>query len=539
MVIAQHVFLFLHLIINIFVLFVVVKMVQKRPFNDEELYKVSSKHPRQLEHNNELVPFLEFVPSELAFQKLFFSAESGSTKIDKIEGDEKIAIATDSIVEPPASIEDTETSVPGCLSWATSSTSEEDARSEAVLHEPFSPNYFDPDRSTRTFARSEEYYSYVDQPSRRRIPIGPGHQADIPTWGLQGTGGNDEKRFMGNCVIPMPDSEAQPTAHDTIKAVSGRTDCSCRDKGSLQCVRQHVAEAREELMKTLGQERFVELGFCNMGEKVAENWSDDEERLFHEVVFSNPASLGKSFWENLSIVFPFKAKKEIVSYYFNVFMLQRRAEQNRYDPVNIDSDNDEWQESDNSGDELGMTEEDEDSVVESPIYHDIGYTQSWENDVREYDEDAVGEICDNNGSVVFGSFKGINNIAETCLGKLSDNCSSDPTFPSLEKIPREESDYHEAQDESCTSFDTGVPAPVTEVKAEDGNHWPGSPNGFSNGSVRGYVLEPCDAKVWETGSGYITCPKNEIDFLPTYSVIEEVFGVGTWNCKARDGKGLS
>jgi hypothetical protein len=41
-------------------------------------------------------------------------------------------------------------------------------------------------------------------------------------------------------------------------------------------------------------------------------------------------------------------------------MLQKRAEQNRFDPLNIDSDDDEWQKIEGE-----TVEEDEDSVVES------------------------------------------------------------------------------------------------------------------------------------------------------------------------------
>lgn len=44
-------------------------MVQKRPFDDEELYEISSKHPRQLDHNNHLLSFLEFVPFDDYLQK--------------------------------------------------------------------------------------------------------------------------------------------------------------------------------------------------------------------------------------------------------------------------------------------------------------------------------------------------------------------------------------------------------------------------------------------------------------------------------------
>lgn len=37
-------------------------MVQKRPFDEDESNQVSSKQPRQMEHNSQLVSALEFPP---------------------------------------------------------------------------------------------------------------------------------------------------------------------------------------------------------------------------------------------------------------------------------------------------------------------------------------------------------------------------------------------------------------------------------------------------------------------------------------------
>ncbi|KAK9278254.1 hypothetical protein L1049_027818 [Liquidambar formosana] len=441
-------------------------MVQKRPFDDEELYEVSSKHPRQLEHSHQLVSILEFVPTEDAPRQLQISGEDedGYTK-NKFEGDEKLT--SDIIPELPTSSEvDIETSAAGHISissWAINSTSEENVRSKAPVHVLLSPEYFYPDRPIRALANSEEIYSsLMEYPPRKPVPIGPDHQADIPAWDQQGTkntlnysdkseavvfypqasdldiivANDDEKRLVGTCVLPMPDLE--PPAGNSDKIGNGRTDCSCQDRGSFRCVRQHIMEARERLKRTLGHEIFVELGFCDMGEEVAEKWSEEEEQLFHEVVLSNPARLGKNFWDHLSMVFPFRMKKDIVSYYFNVFMLRRRAEQNRCVPMNIDSDNDEWQDGDDydDDDEPGMTEDDEDSVAESPVYQDgPGYNQSREDDLHEYHKDVVDEICDNNENLGFGSARDSKNISEKCLGRFLNDCSSDPTFQLPDKTP--------------------------------------------------------------------------------------------------------
>jgi len=80
-----------------------------------------------------------------------------------------------------------------------------------------------------------------------------------------------------------------------------------------------------------------------MGEEVALTWDPQDEKLFAEVVRSNPASFTKNFWDILPLAFPDKCKREFVSYYFNVYMLRKRASQNRSDPLYINSDDDEWE----------------------------------------------------------------------------------------------------------------------------------------------------------------------------------------------------
>lgn len=46
-------------------------MVQKRPYDEEEILKISFKHPRQVEveHNKQLISFSESVFPEDAFEK--------------------------------------------------------------------------------------------------------------------------------------------------------------------------------------------------------------------------------------------------------------------------------------------------------------------------------------------------------------------------------------------------------------------------------------------------------------------------------------
>ena len=474
---------------------------------------------------------------------------AGAQDHDKLSGEISTDLST--------IVKDTENSAPGCFSmssWLTSSTSEEESPSASPIHMSFFPEYRSPGRSVRTLARCEDIYSLlVNHPPRKAVPVGPDHQVGVPPWVEQHTSNiaspshpsnevsksEDEyqKRLMGTCVIPMPDLTS-PAYTDT-KVGSGRTDCNCEDGHSFRCIRKHIKEAREELLKTIGPERFTQLGFFDMGEDVAQCWSEEEEHAFHHVVFSNPAALGKNFWEKLSAVFPFRTKKEIVSYYFNVFMLRKRADQNRYDPTNIDSDNDEWQGSEDFGDnEIGMTEEDDDSVVESPVYGDYTVNiQNREDDLHEFNDIADGTCDDTNLDSNGGC---VNQISETHPEKINNYSSNHGD--------------QEVQDDSCTSFDAGPAShriqSVTEngkscnfngsrnhMVTENGDHCASSFNGLITGGDNGYVLEPCYAKDWDVG--FTTCSKNKVDFLPTCNMMEEVFGEEMRNYKVRDGKNLS
>ncbi|XP_020705019.1 uncharacterized protein LOC110115942 [Dendrobium catenatum] len=217
----------------------------------------------------------------------------------------------------------------------------------------------------------DTYFQFSDHSHRRHVPVGPVHQADLPNWitrdsniasdnGTTSYAGPDEAsadKWLGTCVMPMPDRDSIAKDVPSCKIV-----CDCTDEGSINCVRKHVMEARENLIRALGQEEFIQMGFSHMGESVAQTWTEEEENLFHEVVLSNPESAGRNFWAALRKAFPSTSFKELVSYYFNVFVLRKRAHQNRFDRSNVDSDNDEWQES--SDVEFPLSEEGEEECEE-------------------------------------------------------------------------------------------------------------------------------------------------------------------------------
>lgn len=305
----------------------------------------------------------------------------------------------------------------------------------------------------RTLIQPEDtYHCLLRCPPLKEVPVGPKYQAIIPEWcGYNTT--KDENKFIGSSVIPMP--ESNPTICNDDAVGKGRTDCCCEDPGTLRCARQHIIEAREKLRRNVGNEQFSALGFDTMGDFVACKWTEEDEQLFHEVVYSNPVSLGKNFWEILAEAFPSRTNQEIVSYYFNVFVLQRRAEQNRSDPTNADSDDDEWQ----------------------------------GNDLSEDDDDLCRDDIQKYGSSIKDSIF---------------NCK----------------DY-DFQEDSCTSSEF-QDSQTSDVKVDCSKPL----------TSHDFVFNHSDSKVWDVG--YFSFPRSKTDFLSTGSMIEEVFGVDSWDFNVTD-----
>ncbi|GAY36784.1 hypothetical protein WN943_020786 [Citrus x changshan-huyou] len=537
----------------------------KRPFDDEEFQELPYKHSRQLDINNKMIRFSEFGPCDAASQKHDTSGEDGSGFYEHQwhEASENGTVANEltNLVD-----KDFETSAP--LSWVTSSSCEEDAGSGSTTHAPLSLEHIEYDYPRRTFVPFEDSYSsLLDRSPRKQVPLGPNHQAILPSWdrsmgknildgkatlrgnnsldhlGSHNVADNDnEEKWMGTCIIPMPDSNS--FAHNIDQVGRGIMDCDCLDEGSIRCVQQHVMEAREKLLKSLGHEKFVKLGLCDMGEEVSCKWSEEEEQVFHEVVYSNPFSLGRNFWKQLSAVFPSRTKKEIVSYYFNVFVLRRRAVQNRSDLLEIDSDDDEWHGGYGGSDEIRISEEDEDSAIESPVDQenaDCGEDSSDEDDDDGGDSD--GDVGDGGGEVT-GETCGTDHVSDTNIAKSFDEGGFDAVVPHMDKIPGDAGDDFNVEDESCTSFefqpdmsdscgaiDAAHALQLSGVRTEHGKALHGRLDGYNDLVGHMNLLDSCDAKVWD--ARYLS-PIKGVELLPTCNIIEEIFGQGTWDTKTRN-----
>jgi hypothetical protein len=366
-------------------------------------------------------------------------------------------------------------------------------------------------------------------PTRKPVPIGPNHQAELPECRPFGsknssivdnvvpapshisagrTEEDESEKWIRNCVMPMPGVDVLSS---TPKPVHSKTSCDCVDEDSIHCVRKHVREAREKLKVSIGADTFEELGFCNMGEEVASRWTEEEEHLFHEVVSSNPASLHRNFWDELSLAFPAKSSKELVSYYFNVFILWKRAEQNRFDPMNIDSDDDEWKVA--GDDDFAITQRADECLPTESLtdQDDVACNQvPPEGDFYE-DSDEEDEL-DASGDKHYGGQGG---------GMLSEGL---PTMSFVDHNLQTFKLDADGQDDSCTSFEAhqvataGTPTGIAEDHYRNDD--------FGGVAEHGLFGDHCDSKVWEVS---FTSRWEKHDFLSTNNVIEEVFGKGSWD----------
>lgn len=367
-------------------------MGTKRPF-DEDLQELF-KHPKHLENGIKPDTFGEEKyhiengnkPDSIGDEKLSLEPSQNAAIVG--EGCERV-IAVPNIVEKVF-----ETT--GALPLVSGISGREEASGPWSVPGPvfcsnLFPELFEFNIPRRPLVQYDDAYSSLLYSSpRKEVPVGPEYQANIPEFDSDSTSkyisnnGIDE-RLMGICVISHQEGEPE----------IAQTDCKCLDGGSIRCAQQHVKEARLKLIESIGHEKFFDLGFNNMGEEVACNWTEEEQQHFQDVVYSNPVSHGKKFWEQLSIAFPTRTKKEMVSYYFNVFILRRRAVQNRSQLLAIDSDDDEWWGTKRGS--SGVIIKDEDFVVVGPFVDHGDHDSSSEDDDENYDKSGDVVICDKEG----------------------------------------------------------------------------------------------------------------------------------------------
>ncbi|KAF1869979.1 hypothetical protein Lal_00017558 [Lupinus albus] len=195
-----------------------------------------------------------------------------------------------------------------------------------------------PSPHTRDRCEKQLVVSGIDGCPEVCIPVGPSHQAELPDW--TGIKPENDSKWSGTQIWPSKKGNSRfIIERDPIG--KGRQDsCGCSVTGSAECVRFHIAEKRAKVKLELGA-AFYLWKFDKVGEEVRLLWTKEEEKRFKDVVGPNPLPEGYYFWDHIFSSFPKKSRADLVSYYFNVFLLQRRAYQNRHTPEDIDSDDDE------------------------------------------------------------------------------------------------------------------------------------------------------------------------------------------------------
>ncbi|PVH31790.1 hypothetical protein PAHAL_9G233800 [Panicum hallii] len=167
------------------------------------------------------------------------------------------------------------------------------------------------------------------------LPCG---QADIPKWTGKPSSRYDDRRtlrFLGEPIL-LPESNE---ALDGGSIGKGRQDnCNCQYPGSIDCIRFHVAQKKDELKRELGP-AFYKMGLDKTGEDAALTWTKGDERRFNTVIHDNLPTSKYNFWGKLRASFRSKGSKGLAGYYHNVFQVRRRAYQNHL-ALNADSDDD-------------------------------------------------------------------------------------------------------------------------------------------------------------------------------------------------------
>ncbi|XP_061341308.1 AT-rich interactive domain-containing protein 1-like isoform X2 [Gastrolobium bilobum] len=193
------------------------------------------------------------------------------------------------------------------------------------------------DRAEKQFLHSSDVHSGLDGCVRVIIPLGPNHQAEVPEW--TGMTSESDSKWLGTQIWPTDKVNSRFLIERDPMGKGRQDSCGCSVPGSVECIRFHISEKRSKVKLELGL-AFFQWNFDKSGEDVAKLWKDEDEKKFKEVVQSNPPSSESYFWDHIFPSFPHKSREDLVSYYFNVFLLHRRGYQNRHTPDNVDSDDD-------------------------------------------------------------------------------------------------------------------------------------------------------------------------------------------------------
>lgn len=185
-----------------------------------------------------------------------------------------------------------------------------------------------------------------DQPTLA-VPVGPRFQANVPdfTDPSDATKGPSTEKWLGEQVLrAQDDSNASRRSQERTKRTKEKRIgkgwleiCSCRPRGSAECVERHVNEARMELKEDLGTV-YESWKLHEIEDVIFESWSKEEEETFRKIVKENPISEGEGFMKPALKALPSKNRANIVSYYMNVYIPRRIAQETRAGKTNVGTD---------------------------------------------------------------------------------------------------------------------------------------------------------------------------------------------------------
>ncbi|KAG6530975.1 hypothetical protein ZIOFF_004745 [Zingiber officinale] len=198
-----------------------------------------------------------------------------------------------------------------------------------------------PKRRSERIAQNENENIRHLRTRRKRIGLGSNFQADVPAWMgppsetsiSSYNEDSDINKWVGFLTWPAQEIDRE----EFDKKFQGETNCcACPSPGSIVCIRSHVSEARFKLKAELGQ-AFFDWGFDNTGEEVSESWTSEEQAWFDALKRRENES-GTSVWQAIPTHFSSKSRRDLINYYFNVYLLRRMSIDSRLTPEYINSD---------------------------------------------------------------------------------------------------------------------------------------------------------------------------------------------------------
>lgn len=179
-----------------------------------------------------------------------------------------------------------------------------------------------------------------DKKKRPCALVGSEFQAEVPEW--TDINPESDSKWLGTRIWPLT-KEQNNNNHliERDRIGKGRQDpCGCHNPGSMECVKFHIVAKQDKLKLELGP-AFYMWCFDVMGEGTLQYWTDLELKKIKSLM-SSPPSLSQAFFDQAKTILSSKSRGKIVSYFYNVTLMQYRANQSRITPHDIDSDTDQF-----------------------------------------------------------------------------------------------------------------------------------------------------------------------------------------------------